>query len=130
MATVRRSIEIAVDPAAAWDALRDVGNVHTRLAPGFVVDCRLEGDTRQVTFGNGLTIPERIVAVDEENRRVVWTIPQPPYEHHNGSAQVIAMDAGTRFEWVADLLPDSLAPGYADAMERGLQAIKSTLEAE
>jgi hypothetical protein len=130
MATVRRSIEIAVDPAAAWDALRDVGAVHRRLARGFVVDCRLEGDVRQVTFANGTTLPERIVAVDDENRRVVWTIAQPPYEHHNGSAQVFPSDRGTRFEWVADLLPDSLAPGYADAIDRGLQAIKATLEAE
>ena len=128
MATVRRSIEIDVDPAAAWDALRDVGEVHTRLARGFVVDCRLEGDVRQVTFANGTTLPERIVAVDDEARRVVWTIAEPPYEHHNGSAQVLPAAGGTRVEWVADLLPDSLAPGYADAMERGLQAIKATLE--
>jgi carbon monoxide dehydrogenase subunit G len=128
MATVRRSVHVAVDPDVAWAALRDVGAVHTRLARGFVTDCRLEGDVRQVTFANGMTLPERIVAVDDETRRVVWTIPQAPYDHHNGSAQVIPADGGTRVEWIADLLPDSLAPGYADAMERGLAAIKATLE--
>jgi hypothetical protein len=128
MATVRRSIEIDVAPDAAWDALRDVGAVHSRLARGFVVDCRLDGDVRHVTFANGLTIPERIVAVDDELRRVVWTIPQPPYEHHNGAASVEPAGDGTRFVWVADVLPDDVAPGYADAMERGLAAIKATLE--
>jgi hypothetical protein len=128
MASIRRSIEIAVAPDVAWDALRDVGAVHTRLAQGFVVDCRLEGDVRQVTFANGVTIPERIVAVDEEARRVVWTIAQAPYEHHNGAATVEPSGDGTRFTWVADVLPDTVAPGYADAMERGLQAIKETLE--
>jgi hypothetical protein len=128
MASVRRSIEIDVSPDAAWDALRDVGAVHTRLARGFVTDCVLDGEVRQVTFANGVSIPERIVSVDDELRRVVWTIPQPPYEHHNGAATVEPHGDGTLFVWVADVLPDSLAPGYADAMERGLAAIKATLE--
>jgi hypothetical protein len=34
----------------AWDAIRDFGAVHERLVPGFVVDCRLDGDARIVTF--------------------------------------------------------------------------------
>ena len=130
MATVRRSIEIDVPPEVAWDALRDVGAVHTRLARGFVVDCKLEGDVREVTFANGMVVPEHIVAVDEETRRVVWTIRQPPYEHHNGAATVEASSGGTRFVWVADVLPDAVAAPYAAAMERGLEAIKATLEGE
>jgi hypothetical protein len=35
--------------------VRDIGNIHKRLVPGFVADCRMEGDdARIVTFGNGL----------------------------------------------------------------------------
>ena len=128
MSSIRKTIEIDVDPAVAWDALRDVGAVHTRLARGFVVDCRLEGDVRQVTFANGTTVAERIVAIDEKERRVVWTIAQPPYEHHNGAATVTPFRDGTLFTWVADVLPDELAAPYGDAMERGLAAIKATLE--
>jgi hypothetical protein len=36
-----------------WDAVRDFGALHHRLVPGFVVEARLEGDDRVVTFFNG-----------------------------------------------------------------------------
>ena len=128
MASVRNSIHIDVPPGVAWDALRDVGNVHTRLAPAFVTNCVLEDGVRQVTFADGTTIPERIVAVDEDNRRVVWTIEVPRYRHHNGAATVEPSGDGTLFTWVADLLPDELAQGYAEAIDHGLAAIKAHLE--
>jgi hypothetical protein len=35
-----------------------------------VSDTRLEGNTRLVTFGNGMTAREDIIAVDESRRRV------------------------------------------------------------
>jgi hypothetical protein len=44
-----------------WASVRDVGALSTRLAPGFVVDTRLEGDVRTVTFANGAVVRERIV---------------------------------------------------------------------
>jgi hypothetical protein len=47
-------------------ALRDVGALHTRLVPGFVVDTRLEAGARIVTFANGMTVREQIVTVDED----------------------------------------------------------------
>jgi hypothetical protein len=34
--------------------VRDVGAVHRRLVPGIVVDARLDGDARVVTFANGM----------------------------------------------------------------------------
>ena len=44
MASIHREIRIAATPDTAWSALRDVGALHTRLVPGFVVDTKLEGD--------------------------------------------------------------------------------------
>ena len=52
-----------------WDAIRDVGAIHRRLAPGFVVDTKMDGDARIVTFGNGLVARELIVDIDEDHRR-------------------------------------------------------------
>ena len=54
MATIRKEIEIERTKEFVWDAIRDVGAIHKRLVPGFVVDCKLEGDTRIVTFANGM----------------------------------------------------------------------------
>lgn len=69
MATVQREIEIARDKDAVWDAIRDVGAIHRRLVPGFVVDCKLDGGSRIVTFANGMVVRELIVAVDDETCR-------------------------------------------------------------
>ncbi|HTN28486.1 MAG TPA: SRPBCC family protein [Burkholderiales bacterium] len=56
MASIRREIRIATRPEKVWEAVRDIGNIHKRLVPGFVADCRMEGeDARIVTFGNGLS---------------------------------------------------------------------------
>ena len=41
MASIRKEIEIAVAPQKLWEALRDVGALHTRLVRGFVTDCRM-----------------------------------------------------------------------------------------
>ena len=54
MATIHKEIEIERNKEFVWDAIRDVGAIHKRLVPGFVVDCRLEGDSRIVTFANGM----------------------------------------------------------------------------
>ena len=112
-----------------WDALRDIGAIHQRLAPGFVTDVRLEEGARVVTFGNGLVAREVIVSVDDEARRLVWSVVGGQMTHHNASAQVLAEgEDRSRFVWIADLLPDELAPAIAGMIDQGLVVIKQTLE--
>jgi len=129
MASIHREILIDEKPENVWDALRDVGAIHIRLAPGFVTDVRLEPGARVVTFGNGMVARELIVDVDEEARRVAWSVVGGAMTHHNASAQVFpAGPAGSRFVWIADLLPHELAPAIAALIEQGLAVIKRTLE--
>ena len=128
MASIRREALIAARPETAWSALRDVGALHTRLVPGFVVDTRLEEGARVVTFGNGMVARELIVDVDDESRRVVWSVVGGRMTHHNASAQVIPEGAGCRFVWIADLLPHELAPLITTMIEQGMAVIKTTLE--
>ena len=129
MASIRREMLVATDPARAWDAMRDVGAVHTRLAPGFVVDTRMEPGARVVTFANGLVARELIVDVDDAARRVAWAVVGGRLSHHNASLQVFA-DGGSRCRvvWIADLLPDEMAPPIAAMIDQGLGAMKQTLE--
>ena len=128
MASIHREIWIDTAPEAAWAALRDVGAIHRRLAPGFVTDVQLEEGARVVTFGNGRVARERIVDLDDEARRLVWSVVGGALTHHNASAQVVPEAGGTRFVWIADLLPHALAPRIAGMIEQGLAAIKRTLE--
>ena len=129
MASVHREVVIARPVAAVWDALADVGALHTRLAKGFVVDCRLEPGARMVTFGNGMVVRELIVDVDADARRVAWAVVGTTLTHHNASAQAVEDgDGRCRVVWIADVLPDDSAPRIAGMIESGLAAMKRTLE--
>lgn len=130
MTSIHRETLIDACPDDVWSALRDWGALHERLVPGFVADTRLDGDDRIVTFGSGLVVRERLIALDDDVRRLVWSVIDGPYTHHNGAAQVFAEDNGkTRFVWTADLLPDELAESTGAAMTLGTATVRKTLEA-
>ncbi len=94
------------------------------------MDTRLDGDARIVTFGNGVVAREVIVALDDEQRRLVWSIVGGSFIHHNGAVQVLEEPGGgARVVWIADLLPHSMAGEIAPMMEHGLAVMKRTLEA-
>jgi carbon monoxide dehydrogenase subunit G len=129
VASIYREIRIDADPETVWDALRDVGALHQRLAPGFVTDVHLEEGARVVTFGNGLVARELIIDIDDRARRLVWSVVGGRMTHHNASAQVFPEAEGrSRFVWIADLLPHEVAPAIAAMMDQGLAVIKRTLE--
>ena len=128
MASIHREIVIRADAAEVWDAVRDVGAPHKRLAPGFVVDTRLEGEARVVTFANGLVARELIVDVDDQARRLVWAVVGGRLTHHNASLQVFADGEGcSRVVWIADLLPHGLAGSISGLIEQGLGVMQQTL---
>ena len=130
MASIRREILIEARPEAVWDAVRDVGAVHERLAPGFVVDTRLEDGARIVTFASGLVARELIVDVDDAARKLVWAVVgSPRLTHHNASMQVFADgERRSRVVWIADLPPNEIAGYIAGLIEEGLGTMKKTLE--
>jgi carbon monoxide dehydrogenase subunit G len=134
MASVVKEIRIDARPEDVWAALTDFGAVHERLAPGFVTDARRDGDdVRVVTFFNGAVARELLVGVDDERRRLVYTVVEGPLgtTHHNASAQALADgDGRSRFVWITDVLPDHVAEAVEALMEQGIGVIKRTLEAQ
>jgi carbon monoxide dehydrogenase subunit G len=129
MATIRKEVSVNVPAAFVWDALRDVGNVHTRVAKGFVTDCRLDGDARIVTFVNGAVVREPIVTIEDDERRLVWSAVGGGTTHYNSSAQVFPDgDHRSRIVWTSDLLPNEMAATIGGMMELGIAAMKKTLE--
>jgi len=129
MASIRLEMNVSADPANVWDAVRDVGAIHTRLAPDFVTDVKLEDDVRIVTFANGMVAKELIVDLDDVRRRLVWSVVEGRMTHHNGSLQVFPDGAGCRVVWIADLLPHDLAKPIGGMMQQGMDAMKRKLEA-
>lgn len=129
MATIHREAVIDATPEQVWDAVRDIGAIHTRLAPTFVIDVKLEPGARMVTFANGMVAKELIVDVDDSARRLAWSVVGTQMTHHNASMQIFSeADGRSRAVWIADLLPNELAPRIAAMIEQGLAATKQNLE--
>ena len=129
MASIHKQILIDAPAGDVWNAVRDVGAVHTRLARQFVVDTRLDGDSRLVTFADGTVVRELIVDVDDRARRVAYAAVEWRATHHHASMQVF--DDGvtrSRLVWITDLLPHDLAPFVDGMMEQGCTVMKRTLE--
>lgn len=131
MASIRKETLIDAQPEDVWSALGDWAAPHKRLVPGFVLDARLDGEDRIVTFFNGAVVRELFVDRDEQARRLAWSVVEGPFTHHNASAQVFAESkGGTRFVWIADVLPHDTAEQTGAMMERGTKVLKETLETQ
>jgi carbon monoxide dehydrogenase subunit G len=131
MTSIRKTIAINAPADVVWAAVRDVGAVHERLAPGFVVAAHLEGDARVVTFANGLIARERIVDIDDGQQRLAYASVGGRLTHHNASLQVFAEEGDrSRLIWITDLLPDELAGSIREMVEQGAEVMKQTLESQ
>jgi hypothetical protein len=130
MATLRKQIALETGAANAWSAIRDFGQVHTRVAPGFLTKLEMDKGDRVITFFNGLVARERLVTVDDENCRLVYSVVEGRPTHYSAAVQVFPEgDGRSRIVWTIDLLPDDLAPTVGGMMEHALPIMKKTLEA-
>jgi Polyketide cyclase / dehydrase and lipid transport len=129
MASIRKEILLESSAENVWAAVRDVGALHHRLVPGFVVDTRLEEGARVVTFGNGMVVRELIVDLDDDARRLAWSARGGRLSHHNASVQVFADGARRcRLVWIADLLPNELAGDIRAMIDQAAAVMKKTLD--
>ena len=130
MATNRREHRLNVPAAKVWQAVRDFGHVHTRVAPGFLTSLELDGGERVITFFNGLVARERLVTIDDAAMRLVYAVVKGRPTHYNGAIQVIADgEYRCRLIWTIDLLPDELGPIVGGMMDHAAPFMKKTLEA-
>jgi hypothetical protein len=129
MGTIRSELKTRAPASEVWSAIRDIGALHTRLVPGFVVDTKLEPGARVVTFVNGVTLREPIVTLDDEARRLVWTAEGGRTRHYNAALQVSELPNGlTSIVWTADFLPDDIRGYLLQAIEAGMAAMQRSLD--
>jgi hypothetical protein len=129
MASIYQEIQVKAPPQFVWEAVKDVGALHTRLVRGFVTGTVLEGDTRTVTFANGFVVREQIVSIDDTLRRLAYHAVGGRASHHNASVQVLAAaDGSAKVVWITDLLPDEMRAPIAQMVEAGAAAMQRTLE--
>ena len=65
-----------------WNALRDFGALHTRLVSSFVLDNKLDGEARIVTFANGTLAREFLIDCDDARRRLASAIISERTKYH------------------------------------------------
>ncbi|MDO3703281.1 SRPBCC family protein [Micromonospora sp. C28SCA-DRY-2] len=133
MASLSKEISIRASADDIWKVIGDFEAGPTRMASGYVVDTRLDGDCRVVTFADGAVARERLVSLDHGARRIVYSVVGGTLSptHDNASMQVVADDEHScRLIWIHDVLPHDLAKPIETAMIHGMEAIKQTLEPE
>jgi hypothetical protein len=128
MASIHKDILLDAHPSEVWAAVRDFGSPHQRLVPGFVLDARLDGDARIVTFNNGTVARELLVDCDDTRRRLVYAVVSERVKQHSASVQVLADgEARSRLIWIVDVLPNEIAPYIEGQMEHAALAMQKAL---
>jgi carbon monoxide dehydrogenase subunit G len=125
MASVRKEAVINAAAQEVWDALRDIGNV-VDLFPGTLTDSRLDDErARTVTFSNGLVVSELIVDMDDDARRLAYTVQGGGFTHHNASMQIIQeTERSCRFIWISDFLPDEALEAAKPLIDSGTRSFE------
>jgi hypothetical protein len=110
-----------------WQKLRDFGQVHAKVAPGFLTDLRMDKGDRVITFFNGLVARERLVTRDDDTCRLVYAVVEGRASHYNAAVQVFPEGDGSRVVWTIDLLPDELAPAIGGMMDEAAKSMRKAL---
>jgi carbon monoxide dehydrogenase subunit G len=128
VASIRREVALRADPAKVWAALLDLGAL-PKLAPGVVLNARMEDGVRLVTFANGLQLREWIVDIDPVARRLVMASTGGRIVHLNSSVQIfVEGQQQCRVVWVVDFLPNEISDRVRDIVDREVNAARSVLE--
>ncbi len=130
MATNRRELALDAPADRVWAAIRDFGQVHKKVAPGFLTGLEMHEGDRIVTFFNGLVARERLITSDDAGKRLVYAVVEGRAAHYNAAVQVVPDGAARcRLTWTIDLLPNELAPAIAGMMDHAAPFMRKTLEA-
>jgi carbon monoxide dehydrogenase subunit G len=129
MASIHKDIPIQAPAHTVWDAVRDFGALHTRLVPGFVLDTKLDGEARIVSFASGTVARELLVDCDDARKRLVYAIVSERMKHYSASVEVVADgNTNSRVTWIVDVLPHEIASYISGQMDQGVLAMQKALD--
>jgi len=126
-ASIRREVRIraGADDLWAW-----VGEP-ARLAewwPG-ITACVVDGDTRTITMGSGLPMPEKLLTIDRLQRRFQYRITAPIFREHTSTIDVHDLgDGSCLVVYSVDADPSTMALVIGGAAGNALQHLRSLVE--
>lgn len=125
--SVRRHVRIARPAAEVWDLVGRPERIQEWF-PG-IASSTVEGDTRVITMGSGLPMPEQILTNDPLARRFQYRITAPIVREHLSTIDVIDLEDGTTLVvYSADAEPSTMALVIAGAAGNALRNLRSILE--
>ncbi|MDP9139437.1 MAG: SRPBCC family protein [Pseudomonadota bacterium] len=123
MASIRKTVALGKPAAEVWAVLRDVGRAD-RAFPGVLSESRLDEDgVRTVKFANGFVAREQLIDVDDNARRIAYSVISGPFTHHHAVMQLIDDGDVCRLQWDSDFLPDAVKEQIEPMVQAGVAAI-------
>jgi carbon monoxide dehydrogenase subunit G len=127
MASGSTETDIAREPAAVWEIVREFGGLD-RWMPG-IDACEVEGDDR-VLATMGISIRERLVTRDDDKHVLTYSIVESPLnlEHHEATIRVDEAGGGSHVTYDVSVVPDHLLDMLVQTYGQALAALKTKAE--
>jgi len=126
---VRREVRIKRPADEIWAIVGDPSRVQEWFTG--IDSSTVDGQTRVVTTGSGLPMPEEIVTNDSILRRLQYRITTPMINEHLSTIDVIDLGDGTSLViYAADADPGTMALIIAGAAGSALLELRDRLEAQ
>jgi carbon monoxide dehydrogenase subunit G len=124
MASVKVSERVDAGADAVWDLLRDFGGV-TRYSPA-IESCKVDGEgvgaVRTLAMPGGVSLQERLEALDDARRRLQYSIVAGPlpFENYLSTIEVREEGEGCTVDWSSTFDPKGVAEEQAQGMIEGI----------
>ena len=128
MASLRQQIQIDRPAADVWRVVGRPELLHLWF-PG-IVACTVDGNTRVITTGTGVPMPEQIVTNDSLQHRFQYSIRAPIFRHHLGTIDVIELgDDSCLVVYSTDADPSVMALVISGGTRGALEELKRQFDA-
>jgi carbon monoxide dehydrogenase subunit G len=129
MASGKSEVSIDCAPNDVWNMVRNFGGLADYM-PG-IETCTVDGDVRTIGM-MGITIKEQLRELDDETRRLSYSVIESPMDNMVSHLATIGVDAegsGTHLTWEVEVEPDELCALFQGVYDRSVIALKEKFEA-
>ncbi|MGY6500625.1 MAG: SRPBCC family protein [Acidimicrobiales bacterium] len=128
-ASIRRQVRIDRSADDVWQIVGRADALHEWF-PG-VDACEVDGSTRRITVGTGITMDETILTNDPIQRRFQYRIDGPLFREHLGTIDVIDLgDGSTLVTYATDADPAAMALVISGGTGGALEELRRRLESD
>ena len=127
LGSIRHHVRIDRPADDVWVLAGDPTRLHEWF-PG-ITSCQVDGTSRVIVLGSGLSMPEEILVNDALQRRFQYRITAPLFRHHRGTIDVIDLGDDTCVVvYATEADPRTMALTIAAGTAGALDELKRQME--